>query len=105
MYIFKILRHTHGMSARKFDKKISIKVRKYGACVQHLPIYEKNNTERLFYKIQKELFCFKEVCKHESGFCIWNRFAPQQKPFHPTIFKTLIFLFIFMAPVLERETI
>ena len=50
----------------------------------------RNNTERLFYKIQKELFCYKKVCKHKNDLCIWNRFAPQQKPFHPTIFKTLI---------------
>ena len=40
MYIFKILRHTHGMSARKFEKHFSIEVRKFAACVQHLPIYE-----------------------------------------------------------------
>ena len=56
MYIFKILRHTHDMPARKFEKHFSIKVRKFAACVQHSPIYEETIQKDSSTKYKKNCF-------------------------------------------------
>ena len=78
MYIFKILRHTHGMSARKFDKHFSIKVRKYGACVQDLPIYEETMQKDSSTKYKKNGFVSGNFVNMKM-ICVYGTVSPHNK--------------------------
>ena len=78
MYIFKILRHTHGMSARKFDKHFSIKVRKFAACVQHLPIYEETIQKDSSTKYKKNCIVSRKFVNMRM-ICVYGTVSPHNK--------------------------
>ena len=78
MYIFKILRHTHGMSARKFEKHFSIKVRKFAACVHHLPIYEETIQKDSSTKYKKNCFVSRKFVNMRM-ICVYGTVSPHNK--------------------------
>ena len=84
MYIFIILHHIRGISARQFHKQFSIKVRKFAACVQHLPFMKETIQKDCSTKCKKNCFVSRMFVKMRTVFVyrtvsphIKNRFAPR----------------------------